>query len=574
MNDVYAILRLAARRIGINRFMGALHVTAVLAAGLALVLMIVDRLGAMPIIPWVWTAIGLGVTALLASIVRWMVDRPDEQHVALLVDERLDLRERITTAMHCANRDDGFSQAAVQDAVATCSDPKIRRRVNDRFRIETPRAWWVSPLLLAMVLGAYALPQFDAFRSEDDTTQLVESEKQVIAVEFDRIKQVVEENPVLQSELADLLNDTDPIGLDDAEQLKPEDMRREAIKRMSDINKRLEELSQSEEAKAHEAVRDALRDLESPESGPAKELADALKQGDFDAAQKALDAMMEQMQSGEMTDAERQALGEQLQQMGEQLQQLSEKREALEDALRQAGLDPQLAQNPEALQQALENNQNLNEQQQQQLQQMAQAQQRAAQMCQKMGGACQQMGQGLCQGQSMGQQGPGQNGEGSQGMNADAMQAALAELAEQERLNQACQLAAGACQGGAEGLGENLSASDGMRHTRGRAAGARPGKTRTPHRTQAEQAQSKHGDEAEVIARQLINGELFTGESRAPLEQVAANLERSSDEATMEQILPRKYHDAVKHYFGQVKREVVDRQPAGEPSGNANSSDE
>ena len=43
----------------------------------------------------------------------------------------------------------------------------------------------------------------------------------------------------------------------------------------------------------------------------------------------------------------------------------------MEDALKQAGMDPNLANNPQALKQALQDNKNLTPQQKKQLQQMA-----------------------------------------------------------------------------------------------------------------------------------------------------------------------------------------------------------
>ncbi len=66
-----------------------------------------------------------------------------------------------------------------------------------------------------------------------------------------------------------------------------------------------------------------------------------------------------------------------------------------------------------------------------------------------------------------------------------------------------------------------------------------------------------------IIARQFIEGPQVVGESKAGLRQVAAAVAQGFDEALGEDPLPRKYHEAHKHYFGELKKRVEVVKPAG-----------
>ena len=56
-----------------------------------------------------------------------------------------------------------------------------------------------------------------------------------------------------------------------------------------------------------------------------------------------------------MTDAEKAAVKQSLENMAKSLEALAQKQQSLKDALQEAGLDAQLANNPEALKRAIEN---------------------------------------------------------------------------------------------------------------------------------------------------------------------------------------------------------------------------
>ncbi|MDY7109694.1 MAG: hypothetical protein SYC29_13750, partial [Planctomycetota bacterium] len=364
MNEIKALLSNARRRLEMTTFIGVLHVVAIVLAALLLGLVLADRAPGESFVAWPWIVPALCGASLLAAVLLWSRRRLSELQVALAVDDRLDLREKLSTALHCHQRDDAFARAAVEDAVSTARDPRVRETLRRRFKVVAPRQWWISPVVVAAAILLSFLPQADLFAREEPIDEQAGREAQKEADEaIETVVRTIQEKPELSAELADLLGDLDKDGQTARPLEKPEEVKREALKKVTELNKRLDEIISGEKGKTAKAVREMLAKLEAPESGLAKELAEALERGDFDAAKKALEKMAQQAESGNMSEEQKQQLAQQMQQMADQLQQLAGQQQQLQQALQQAGLDPQLANNPQALQQAIQNAGNLNQQQ-------------------------------------------------------------------------------------------------------------------------------------------------------------------------------------------------------------------
>lgn len=561
MNEIRSLLKIVARRLETTSFIGKLHTAGIVAAIIALGLMIVDRTASdSGFVPWLWVGPVLAVVAAAAALVMWARTRASEPHVALVVDEQLDLREKLSTALHCHGRDDAFAQAAIEDAVKVARDPRTFERAKRTFAVRPPGAWWVSPLIvLAAIMISFLQPRNlfapDAKVQPDVAQAKLEAERSIEAV----IKSI-EEKPELAKELE--MGELSRQGTDPNALNKPEEFKQNALKKLTDLNKKLDEILNGEKAKTLESLEKSLNQMQTPEDGAAKEMAEALAQGDFKTAQKALQELMDKAQSGNMSEEEKQKLAEQLKNIAEQLEKLAQQQQQLQEALKQAGMDPALAQNPQALQQAIQNNPNLNQQQQQQLQQMAQAQQAAAQMCQNMGQACQQMAQ-ACQNGQMGQM---QQGAGQMGQQ-------LGQMEQLQQMLQQAQAAMSQCQGQCNGLGQNLnmqqamqqwSQKNGMNQGQwGRAAGGQSQYAKTPTATKMEKA-NVNTTEGDIIARQLFDGQQIRGESKAKLIEVAEAVSKGIEEAQTEDPTPRIYQDAQKRYFGEMERLAKATKSAGE----------
>lgn len=548
MHDIRTLLKLAARRLEINTFIEVLHWVAVVVAALALGLIIADRAPAATYMPWKWVGPALAAATLLAAFAMWYRRRPSELHVAVAVDERLDLREKISTALLCEGREDVFARAAVEDAVNAARDPRSRELIRRRFAFTAPRGWWATPaiVLLVMIIGFFG--QWDLFRDDQTNAQNLQQVKNNADESLKAIARVIAEKPELSKELAKELGDLSKDGPDPNALKTPEQINRDAMKKATELNKKLDDLINGDKSKTIEAVEKSLNQIKS-ENGPAKELSEALAKGDFTAAQKALNDLKDKAAKGELTEEQKKALAEQLDNLAKQLEQLANDQKKLEDALKQAGLDPQLAKNPQALQQAMQQNKNLNEQQKQQLQQMAQAQQAASQACKGMSQACKSMGQGMKGGQS-------QMGQFQQG--ASKMGDQLSQMETLQQLLQEAKAAQGQCQGVCKGLGDGLSEFFSQKTGvnkggRGQAAGGKGQIAPTPTGTKQQKAETKT-QEGDIIAKELFEGEIIRGESKAKLVEAKIAEARGYDEGMTEDQLPRQYQEAHKHYFGELDK--------------------
>lgn len=551
MNEIRSLLKIVARRLDMTSFIGRLHTVAIIAAGAALGLMIFERTASEAgFVPWPWMVAGLALVTVGAAVIWWLRGRSSETHVAVVVDERLDLREKFSTALHCQGRDDAFAQAAIEDAVLVARDPRTLERARRTFAIRPPAGWWTSPMIvLAAIMLSFLQPR-NLFGRDPETQARVEQAKLEAEKSIEAVIKSIEQKPELAKELA--LGEMSRQGTDPNALHKPEEFRQNALKKLTDLNKKLDEILNGEKGKTAEALEKSLGQLKPPEEGPAKEMAEALAKGDFKNAQKALDEMMQKIQSGAMSEQDKQKLAEQLQNVAQQLEKLAQQQQQLEQALKQAGMDPNLAQNAQALQQAIQNNQNLNQQQKQQLQQMAQAQQAAAQMCQGMNQACQQMAQ-ACKGGQMGQM---QQGAGQ-------MSQQLSQAEQLQQMLQQAQAAMNQCQSQCNGLGQGLNMQQAMQQwcTKnglnqggwGRAAGGQSQYAKTPTATKLEKANVKTV-EGDIIARQLFEGQQIRGESKAKLIEVAQAVNKGIEEAQTEDPMPRVYQDAQKRYFGEMER--------------------
>jgi DNA segregation ATPase FtsK/SpoIIIE-like protein len=524
-----------------------------------LALAVADRLPAASFIAWAWVLPALAGVCLLAAMFIWSRRRLDELQVALAVDDRLDLRERLSTALHCHDRSDAFARAAVEDAVQTARDPRMRESVRRRFTVIAPRNWWISPVMVIVACGVLFMPQIDLFATEPtiDEQEWAQA-KQEAADELEAVVEVVEDKELLKSELAGFVSDLEKPGTPTDQLRKPEDLKRDALKKVTKLNRKLDEILNGEKGKTADALEDMLSKLKSPGEGPAKDVADALARGDFKAAKDALEALMEQARNNELDPQQQEQLAQQMQNLAQQLEQLAQQQDALQQALQQAGLNPQLANNPQALQQAIQQAQNLNQQQKQQLQQMAQAQQAACQMCQGLGQACQGMADAMKQGAGAGQAGAG-------------MAQQLNDMEQLQQLLMQAQAAANQMHGQQQGAGLQQALQQmpgGGMGNWGQGAGGKAPLMPTPtgRNLVKENVPVTAG---EIIASTEISGKPITGEVKSKLKEVAAAAARGYDEAQDEQPLPRRYWEALQSYFGELEKRVE-----AVPAADGESSDE
>ena len=117
MNDIKTVLKIASQRLNLTAFLGRLHLIAVIFASAALFWAILGKMIPVLNLPWTYVGPSLGVAVLLIAMILWLRNRQSEVQVAIAVDSRLELREKLATAFQISRRDDAFARAAVEDAI-------------------------------------------------------------------------------------------------------------------------------------------------------------------------------------------------------------------------------------------------------------------------------------------------------------------------------------------------------------------------------------------------------------------------------------------------------------------------
>lgn len=567
MDDLRRLIRLAARHLGYARAVSSGMLTALVSSGVVLVWLALSKGFPALKVEWWVGAIAVAIV-LVASIIAALMRRGrDDVSIAVAIDQRLGLKERFATAIEVAHRGDPFAVAAVADAAKEATAKGMPSRVKRAFRPTPPSGWWMTPIVLVVLVFTWMfVPQGDLLAETASDTQSVRNAVASSNDELQAIIEAVEENPLLAEAMADVLAemraDADGLGAD-MEPRAPEDIRREAIRKASEMQERLEEMLSGDAAAMEQSLRKNLEGLKSTEGGDpdAESLAKALKKGDFSAAKDALEKLASKVQEGDLSPEEQAKLKEQLEALAKELGELAKKKDALKKALEEAGMDPDLADNPEALKQAIENSSSLNEQQKKQLKKDAESQQAASKSCQGLGQACKNMAESMSQ--------PGQSGQQGQ-LAGQQMGDMLSDLESMQQMLQQAQSAAGQCQGACEGLGEGLgqwaaalqnqqkpSGGGGMgKWGSGQGGNAPIAPTPSGTKIQREKVAVRDGD---IIARQLIEGEQVVGEAKARLKQLSNTIARGHEESVRDDPIPPHLRDVHKRYFGEVQKRIEAR---------------
>ena len=591
MNDINRVLSAAAWRLGVTSFLRGAVFAAAVALGALIVLRLAQQLFVFAV-DWRLAGAGAAGACVAAGVVFAVIVRPGRIAVARRVDEGADLRESLSTALCVAGRgEDPWAKAAIESATRQARGVRVSQAVPI-----APPKFWPVPVAMGMALTVlYFMPAVDVlgWRKKDvvkaaDTVQIVQAK-----ADADQARQKVEE---MVKELGLEKDPSEPPAAEKPEARDPDAIRKSAIKDLTKLNERLEQLRTGEKSMTLKAVQDRLKQLR-PAGKETSELSKALASGDFSQAGKELEKLKEQVASGSMSESQKAATAKELENIAKQLAELASNKQELEQALQQAGMDPKLASDPKALQQQLKEqtktaDQSPQEQQQnQQMQQMAQAMSQMqsamdglSQSAQQMASACQnpggQQGENQQQGQQQGQQQAGQQ-QGAQAAQQAAQQGQQ-QLSELEQISQDMQTASAAqqeaqqqmqqlaseCNGG-EGSGEGQSNggqgqswtdSFGQGQGQGRGQGGQ-GFAGTRERGSADFEMQKRKSigamgGGPIIGSRLVEGESIKGESVAEFSAAVATAEQGATEAMENNTIPREFHEAVKNYFGTLKQKA------------------
>lgn len=534
-----------------------------------------------------WLYASLAGAALLVALLVAVIRRPSEKSVAVMVDDRLKLKDSLGTSLYAATLDDSeLTRRVIDDAEHAAATAKV----GEAFPVRPTKVWGWTLASFAVVallaLDPFGLQDAALQRAEAKQAQLEEAKEiEELLAEAKKDAEEAAEDPEARDEDAAAEEAMDAEDLD--KQLEamltqrdlsnPEDQR-EAAAEVSDLQEKFEEQIAQKQA-AVEALQNTMSQLDAGERGPVDKFADALRRGDFSAAQQELAELADDIESGDLSESQKQQMAEQMQSLGEQLaemaqqqKQLAEQAEqAAQQAMQDAGLSQeqmdQLAEqgfDPAAVQEALKQLEGMSQEQKQQLAEQMQQAMQQAQNSGEAGDAAQQLAQQMQQMSQAMQEQTLQNSQLSEAM--QQMQQQLGECAEgSEQLDgmksasQKMQEAMEKLAGGPGNQGKQPGQGGG-----GQSAGVGPGEGDGSGGDpigdeRAALGTAKHasgdiqqGQGGRVIASWTRDGQMAKGESTVTFNQAVTEAKADAERAVTEDRTPKRYHKAIKDYFGNL----------------------
>ena len=248
------------------------------------------------------------------------ISRPNELEVALEIDLRYGLKERVSSAMSLSPED---QQTEVGRALVDDASHRVERiDVRERFRPE--RTW--HPLL---PLATAALAFLIAWLFQDATSDRATASATHATEVNQQVRKSMQE---LKKRLAERRKKEEATGLQEADQLmakfekavesleKTDVDRKKALVKLNNLSKEI-----SDERKnlgGSEKTREQLKQLKDIQSGPADRIANALQNGNMQRAMEELRKLSDKLRSEELSAAEKEQLRNQLQQLGKEIEKV------------------------------------------------------------------------------------------------------------------------------------------------------------------------------------------------------------------------------------------------------------
>ncbi len=549
------------------RWMALLRLTRtlVISLSIATALMVVARGAAILTsieVPWGMVWLWAMVSAAVIAIAWTWFTRPAALAVARRVDEGAALRERLSTALAVRGMDDPWTKATIDDAERIAGGVLVRQAIPAAM----PKLWPAPLLAMGLFFLIGLINPIDVFGWGDERDAEENQAQELIAAQktLAETKTAVKQADALLAEHgAEMANPDEPMDEPIATPRTPEEMRLEAARKLTSATAKLDAL-RGEKSKKLDAMRQKMARLKTPANTPAElgAFMKSMQKGDFGDASKALQAMQEAMQNAEQSSEQKEAFKKALEDMAKQLEQLAKQRDALEQALADAGLDRNLAGDPDALKQALENAQNLNQAQRDALQKMAQNQQFANQQCQNMGQAMQQMAQNAGgpnpdqMAQAMGQMAGQLSDLEMMQMTMKDMQAQMAQM--QKLMGQA-----GQCQNPGDAMSWFANSQPGKGKTGRGKGGGQMDSEAAPFALKKDKAIGKNLG-GPIVGSTLIEAGQIKGESVQQFSEAVQAGAAEASQAIEEMQVPREYQEAVKGYFENLNGTVSESAPAQE----------
>jgi len=507
------------------------------------------------------SAISAGAAAILLAALLSALRVPNRMQVAVLIDRRLGAKERFSTALALAGSDDAFALAAEAEAHKAAERLDIR----GHFPIRPTLHWAGSAAAWAVAAAVFFLmPAMDVLGNMARRQQAAQQAAALAKAQAD-VKQAAEsvKSAVENARLPQLATDLDKL----AQMLsgdKPADVRREAIRKLTDLGKDLRDLQQQQQKNTGlGAAERMLKDLRSAPQAFDNKLNQALANGDFAGAAKMIKDALDKLNEGKLSDAEKAALANQLADLAKQAAKIGDPQKQAADMLARQGMDPNSAaklagMSQQDLREALKK-QGMSDKQIDELMDKLSQCKNGAQACKNLAeklAKCNSPGSGLnpdgliALSEGLARLGESQVGEMSTEDALSELEGAIARLGQGD-----CQGSEGDPNGPGIWLPGEIEGQAGLPVAggRGRAWGKRPTGDPEDVKLHADGVRNKPTNETEIIGSWLVRGATVAGESKRKLSTAVQASKDAAAEAIRDNKIPRKYEPAVKKYFGGME---------------------
>ncbi len=277
---------------------------------------------------------------------------PNLQEIAILVDHRFDLAERVTTALYLSEESkknhsvqvqlsenkmsaDSIHMLVISDAISKLNSLEVKKL----FPIFVPRNWiWIPGLFILAFLGNRFLGKQFSFGSQDKdhSNEIVKDDKEKEKSNDSRKFDFMKKREISSPEVAKLEAEINAL-LEEIKNTSPQDRDkvREQIEKLGQKTRELRELKNSQDSDLRK-LQDQLSKLKSvggdnsSETDAVKEFEEMLRKNDLASARKQLEKLHEELKKNKPNKQEAEQLKRELKDLQDQLEKLSRRKEEIE----------------------------------------------------------------------------------------------------------------------------------------------------------------------------------------------------------------------------------------------------
>jgi hypothetical protein len=350
-------------RLALGLFLKALAWASLAFAAVAWLAVLLDRIFLLHLPkPMVWLYAGAAATAL-AAVIYAVVKRPGAKEAAVAIDQKLGLKEKVSTALYIRSSDDAFAQAAVRDAEATAQNIVLNLR--QHFPTPFPKPAYATFAVAILALLSLRIDPMNLFDRREKAAKAEQEQAQVEAAKenvkralatVDRMATSSVDPEAIKLARADLQAMLAP-SMNDAAK-----MNRTAARAMQDLDQAIkQQIKNSANYALTQDTMKAMRMNQKPVEGqgPVADAHRAIVEAKFTEAIDELEAAINNFEK--MDKKQQQEAAQQMQKLAAQMQAMANnpaQQEKMQQQLQQMGMNQQQAQQAQQLmQQAAQGNQ-------------------------------------------------------------------------------------------------------------------------------------------------------------------------------------------------------------------------